>query len=255
MRTRTFALTLAALLVSMALLAGCQSAPATPEPTATTEAVAAAPTAAQAAEPTATAEPAPTTAPQATPTSASAPVSPAQPLDVANLEVSWDQEMSIPGLGDQTMKAYVKKGKSRLEMSAMGEEAVMIIDETAAYMYLPAMNMAMKIPFDMAEEQAGPDVTDVAEEATQGRLIRTETIDGKVADVYEAIVDGEKTTTWIWQEKGFPLRVETETDEGTVVIVMKNITFGGLDDSLFELPAGVEVTDISEGMGIPTPEE
>jgi hypothetical protein len=60
---------------------------------------------------------------------------------------------------------------------------------------------------------------------------------------------------WIWQEKGFPLKIESVTSIGNVTITINNIDFSDIPDSLFELPAGVQITDMGQftlPTGMPT---
>jgi len=49
---------------------------------------------------------------------------------------------------------------------------------------------------------------------------------------------------WIWKEKGFPIRIEMTSIEGTFIIEYKNIEFTDVPDSMFELPEGVQIVDI-----------
>jgi outer membrane lipoprotein-sorting protein len=49
---------------------------------------------------------------------------------------------------------------------------------------------------------------------------------------------------WIWEQYGFPIRVEMTTTEGTVIVEYKNIEFTDIPDIMFELPEGVEIMEI-----------
>jgi len=62
--------------------------------------------------------------------------------------------------------------------------------------------------------------------------------------VVEYSYGGATVKSWIWEEHGFPIRVETTTAEGTTVIVYKDIDFGDIDDNMFELPSGVQVIGV-----------
>jgi outer membrane lipoprotein-sorting protein len=57
----------------------------------------------------------------------------------------------------------------------------------------------------------------------------------------EYTVEGTATKMWIWEEYAFPIRVEVTTTEGKTTIEYKNIEFVDIPDSMFELPAGVEI--------------
>jgi outer membrane lipoprotein-sorting protein len=134
-----------------------------------------------------------------------------------------------------------------------GESYIIIMDQDAGvmYMYYPSQNMAMKMTFEGTDTQGAvqdpesllqynPDVTG------------TETIDGKPCIVISYSEPGVGTfKEWIWTEYGFPLKIETTTSEGTSTVEFKNISFSSIDDSVFELPPGVEITDMSD-IEIPT---
>ncbi|NLB18936.1 MAG: hypothetical protein GX825_09475 [Syntrophomonadaceae bacterium] len=51
---------------------------------------------------------------------------------------------------------------------------------------------------------------------------------------------------WIWKDYGLPLKVETIVEGESLVIEYKNINIGEIDDSMFELPAGIEVMDLGD---------
>ena len=132
----------------------------------------------------------------------------------------------------------MKNNKMKTETTVEGETVVMLIDIDAQtmYMYFPEQNMAMKMTFEMPESaideaQSIPDYNPV--------IIGTETMDGKVCLVIEYTIEGSTAKMWIWKEKGFPIRVEMTTTEGTVIMEYKNIDFSDIPDSEFELPAGV----------------
>ena len=104
------------------------------------------------------------------------------------------------------------------------------------YMYIPAQNMAMKM--DISQAGASP-----TENIAQYNpvVIGTETLDGEVCLVVEYTAAGIKTKSWIWKEKGFPIRMETAGPQGSSVIEFKNIEFVDIPDSMFQLPAGVQI--------------
>jgi outer membrane lipoprotein-sorting protein len=95
-----------------------------------------------------------------------------------------------------------------------------------------------------------PIIADVLHEGLQGlsqyhpQTTGTETIDGKLCLVVEYTVQGLSTKAWIWQEYGFPLKVVTETAQGTTMVEYKNIDFSGIPDSEFQLPPGVQIMDM-----------
>jgi hypothetical protein len=164
--------------------------------------------------------------------------------------VKYDMVTTGTGMPTTTQTMYIKGKKIRMEMSAEGQSVVNIIDGDAQvmYMYMPDENTAMKMDFGQAPQS----VTDEAQEISgkQPTVVGTETIDGKVCVVIEYVDTQATVKSWIWKEKGLPVRSEIKTSEGTTTIDYKNFDFSNLDDSLFQLPEGVEIMDI--GGLIPT---
>ena len=88
-------------------------------------------------------------------------------------------------------------------------------------------------------------------ENTTLKVLGTETVDGKSTTVIEYSFStlGKSTTvkTWIWNEKGIPLKMESVTETGNVVTTVnteyKNFVFEDIPDSMFELP--YEITEAS----------
>jgi hypothetical protein len=162
-------------------------------------------------------------------------------------DVKYDQVMTTSGQTQSiTMHMYIKdawlsdKMKFRYEIAEGGTTMIMLYDFAArtAYEYFPDQNMAYRIDFGQAE-QSNP-----TENANQIIPVKdgTEIIDGKSCDIYQWTYQGMTGKEWIWKEKSFPIRMESTTSSGTTIIEYKNIVFGTLSDSPFQLPAGVQIT-------------
>jgi len=128
-------------------------------------------------------------------------------------------------------------------MTAEGQLMVTLLDMDAhtMYLYYPDQNMAMKITYEQPES-----AIDKAQAITDYNptIIGHETMDGKVCLVVEYTIEGQTATMWIWEQHGFPIRVEMTTAEGKIIIEYKNIEFVDIPDSMFELPAGVEIMEM-----------
>lgn len=111
---------------------------------------------------------------------------------------------------------------------------------------MPAENMAMKIDFSNAPKPVTESTEGV--EKYKPIVVGTATIDGKVCIVYEYTAEEGKIKSWVWKDKGFPIRMEVTTAEGKSIIEYKNIEFANIPDSMFELPAGVEITEMPTGV-------
>ncbi|MBN2187793.1 MAG: hypothetical protein JW732_10180, partial [Dehalococcoidia bacterium] len=169
----------------------------------------------------------------------------------ANLSpVKYDQVFTSQGMPTQTWEIWLKGQKSRIEMTAEGEDVVMLVDLEAkiAYMYNPAENMAIQMDLSSFEglvTKASDDILDY-----NPVIIGTETLDGKVCLVIEyTVVAGgveSKIKQWLWTEHGFPIRTETTSGGKSAVMECRNIDFGDIPDSMFELPPGATIMGMSD---------
>jgi outer membrane lipoprotein-sorting protein len=155
--------------------------------------------------------------------------------------MQYDLVMTAPGAPTMTQKVWVKKNKMRMEMTQQEETQIILtdIDAQTMYVYMPAENMAMKMNFSQATKSATEEAGSI--QNYNPTVVGTETIDGKVCLVVEYTAGGAATKAWIWEEHGFPIRVEVTTSEGTTTVEYKNIGFVDILDSKFELPAGVQI--------------
>lgn len=252
----------ATLIPSLLLLLSACASPASPTPSPTAApSKAEAPAAPKSSESTpaakATSSPMPAATPvpkpTATPTAGVASVSELVAKAKATTEYSFDIKVNAAG---QTMtgKSYVKGMKMRQEMSVAGQNTVLLLNlaEKVAYMLMPDQNIAVKTDFNEASSQTDLPNERISDLPSGAKLIGTDTIDGKLAAVFE--VPGSQGTGkyWVWIERGLPLKLEVVTAEGKTVMEYSNYKFGGLADSLFELPAGVQVMDLPVNLpGVP----
>jgi len=229
----SFRIAACAVVLSIALLTGCatsESPPTTPSPSQTGE------------------QTTPPASPQTTESEASQPSGEVlddvlgRALDIES--VKFDMIITGPGAAPITSKVWLKGQNMKSETTAEGQTVVYIINhETQTmYMYMPDQNMAFTVTYD--QSQISP--IDGLQELSQyhPQTTGTETIDGKLCLVVEYTVQGLSTKAWIWQEYGFPLKVVTETAQGTTTVEYKNIDFSDIPDSEFQLPPGVQIMDM-----------
>jgi len=158
--------------------------------------------------------------------------------------VKYDMVMTSPGAPTVTTQVWVERNKMRTEMDQQGETIIMLVDYDAQtmYMYMPEENFAYQVPLSQAPESAVEEAQGIA--GYDYTVIGTETMDGKVCMVVEYSYGGVSAKAWIWKEHGFPIREEMTAPEGTTIIEFKNIDFGDIPDSMFELPAGVQIIEM-----------
>jgi outer membrane lipoprotein-sorting protein len=151
--------------------------------------------------------------------------------------------VTSPGGETTTTSIWVKNNKMRSEMTTEGQTVVTLLDMDAhtIYIYYPDQNMAMEMTYEPSESaideaQSIPDYSPT--------ILGHETLDGKVCLVVQYTAEGATVKTWLWEQYGFPIRVEMTTSEGTTVVEYKNIEFIDIPDSMFELPEGVEIMEM-----------
>lgn len=225
MKKNKIVLGLVAILIITALLAGCIGDKTTTPP----------------ATSPATTTPSKTTPPVTTPSTPT--LSEMLGMSSKIVSIKYDMLITGPGIPAITTKVWLKKNKMRTEMTQQGATAITLIDEDAKtmYVYMPAQNLAVKMPFDLGQVPEAP--TDEAESILDynAKVVGTESIDGKVCSVVEYTSGQESVKAWIWQDKGLPIRTEVTSSAGKTTVEYKNIDFADIPDSMFELPAGVTI--------------
>ena len=160
----------------------------------------------------------------------------------------YDMVATTPSEAAVTMKMWRKENKMRMEGTFEGQSMVYLVDagKQLAYTYFPSENMAMQIDMSKAQKTAGESPTEQSESVMDYNpvTVGTEVLDGKTCLVIEYSTQTENVKMWVWTKHGLPIKTETATTKGTSVVELKNIDFGSISDSMFELPAGVQLMQI-----------
>jgi outer membrane lipoprotein-sorting protein len=175
-------------------------------------------------------------------------------LSFSLISLAWAAEFSaavVNKIANHEMqgKIYVKGEKARLESSTPLGPVISILrlDKNAMWMLMPGQKTYMEMPFD--KEAYAKALNIPALEASQ-KLPGTETINGYDTERYETTVktDGQemKSTMWVSKNLGVPLKIETA--DKSFVQEYKDIREGGVDDALFELPAGYKKMTMPAGL-------
>jgi len=199
-------------------------------------------------------------APETTPTATPSPTPTVTPTPVETLpelldraagiaSVKYDQVMTSPEMPGESMqmKVWIKGNKTRSEMTAEGQTAVIIMDWDAqvGYMYIPAQNMATKMDLSGQQEvravasMSALELSKFILAHPEAVAVGSETMDGKDCLVVEAGDEQGKAKAWIWKEYGFPIRI----DFLGMISDFKNIEFVSIPDDMFELPSGVKIQE------------
>ena len=155
----------------------------------------------------------------------------------------YESVTTLPGEPPFILKYWIKGGNIRYEMDVEGEHMIYILNENEGklFMYMPDEGFAMSIPVE-------PQISAVDEAQAmlqyQPVIVGSETYDGKECLVVEYTAAQEHIRWWIWADTGFPVKTEVTTSEGVIVTEYRNIDFSDIDDSMFELPEGVEIVSM-----------
>ncbi len=168
--------------------------------------------------------------------------------------LSYDSVTTVADMDPFTTKVWVKGANMRVEMEVPegGGKMISIVNssEGVVYSYGEDQGMATKMPLAQSEVDTSTpqDYSDSLKPESM-KYIKTETLDGKECLVYEVSDSDFTGMTWLWKDYGIPLRIEATSEGESMVMEYKNVQVTELDDSLFQLPEGVEVMDL--GMEIP----
>jgi outer membrane lipoprotein-sorting protein len=167
---------------------------------------------------------------------------------------SYDQK-TTQGREVYQGKVSLKDELFRMEMTYQGQSMIIIHNAAGTYTVMPSEGMAMKTPRLRPGQRTVRGASNYAQYLQQQNAQRTgsETIDGHACDIYRFTDSetGELTTAWVWKDKMFPIRFETETSDGKTLVELSNIQLGAaIADEAFQLPAGVQVMDMGALMGM-----
>ena len=145
------------------------------------------------------------------------------------------------GTSTSNMKEWIKTGnpaKMRMEIAAVGQTTDIIYDGQNYYMYLPAANMAYQMSVASAQQYTANSGDTSSLTQYNPVLVGPDTVNGMACTVYQYTIQGVSTKIWIWNQHGLPVQMVSST----TTVVYSNYSFSAIDESMFQLPAGVIVT-------------
>lgn len=191
--------------------------------------------------------------------------------------MSYDQIVTSPAQGTMTSKVWIKGNNMRIEQIAEGEKMITLMKEGAIYLYYPSQKMAIKMDISAGAGQGGQEnPKDMMEylRNIEAKPLGQERIEGQLCDVYqitypqtglpadlssEASAKGEaspKAKIWVWREKNFPLKSVMTVGGETLTTEYRNVQMGiNISDSLFQIPPGTQIMDMSQMMPGVIPQE
>ena len=166
---------------------------------------------------------------------------------------TYDQQVTM---GSRVMRSKVLMAdrRARIESTMEGVEQVILKNDHDIYSYMPKTGVAMRLPSLESSQAVIEHPEDYLGYLNEhnATLVGSETVNGYACDVYTFIDPTNRagTKAWVWKEKKFPVQLEQQTPEGTMLLELTNIQLDAhVPDSAFELPSGVQLMDPNAGAG------
>lgn len=167
----------------------------------------------------------------------------------ANLgPVKFDMQVIVSDVVTLTATVYQKNKKMRQEMTIGSTKKIMFFDlgNNIMYSYLPSDGTALKSALNKLMLPLGNTTDPSSLLQLNPKIIGAETVDCKACTIITYEVTGFGTyKAWIWNDKGFPLKVDGLTTNGPSTMVYSNVDFSDIPDSTFDLPANATVISSS----------
>lgn len=152
--------------------------------------------------------------------------------------------------GSFTFRIFFKDMKIRMERNTQGDKSINIIrpDKKVIWTLTVDTKTYTEIPLDMGKQDILSKLYHDPNTKTDKEFIAHEIVEKHPSKKYHLTItaDGKKEKSgYIWEATdlgNIPVKYESEDKE--ITTVWKNIKPGGVDDSVFELPAGYKKSDV-----------
>lgn len=171
----------------------------------------------------------------------------------------YELDTNLSDGASYTTKIWIAKDKMKMESyyPENDETIIMIIDseEGITYMYTPKENMAIKMDNDESSlidedaSQSSQDYIDLMRELADDGSVNVENgrFNGESVKIISGDMYGSTNKMWISTKNGLPLKSEFYTDgELESSSLMKNFEEKSIDSSIFTIPEGTEIMDLTE---------
>jgi hypothetical protein len=163
----------------------------------------------------------------------------------ANLAITIKNGMNIQS------KTFIDDDKMRSDVTMNGMAMSIIVrkDEKKMFQVMDAQKMVMELDFNPDKFPGGAG----AGFGPEGKfeLIGPEAVDGVACTKYKVTPAKTKQVFFFWLDPVRKIPVEMAAVDGSLTVKWKNFVPGIQDASLFEPPAGYQVMDMPDGMGLP----
>lgn len=142
----------------------------------------------------------------------------------------------------RTSKLYVENPFYRMDMEEGGQPMFVVVNNetksTKVFMISEKMYMEMKSDDMKSMSNDVFQSLEAQKQKYETTLVGKETINGYECEKYQVIIDGSPVTTF-WQspEIEYPIKL-ISGEKQNMIMELKNIEKGDVDNALFEVPAG-----------------
>ena len=157
-----------------------------------------------------------------------------------------------------TSKIWVSGMNSRFESKSPESDDIAIIitneDEGVSYIYTPSQNMALKMPFDKEEITGDLDSDENIDFIENFKMLSDDenisvsegTFEGEPVQIISGDIKEDNSIIWISKKTGFPVKSEYYEDgKLEAVTLFKNFNNTNIDPSMFKIPDGVNIMDMT----------
>lgn len=151
-----------------------------------------------------------------------------------------------------TNKFYSENPFYRMDIEEEGQEGYVIVNRTEGVtkVVMPAEQMYMEMSSTGMMSMSNDVFQSIEKQKEQyeTNLVGSESINGYECEKYEVLIDGSVVSTY-WQSADieYPIKVVSGANS-EMVMELKNITEGDVDDSMFQIPDGYTKMDMPGGM-------
>ncbi|MBR6332693.1 MAG: hypothetical protein IKR78_06170 [Dehalococcoidales bacterium] len=150
---------------------------------------------------------------------------------------------------DIKAKVYSETNHARIDTNMMKFPVSIYMDYDTGddYIYVSLLKKALKVSIDLSDYAPHVLIKDL--DLSKCTILGEQVVDGKkcAVFVYEDALplssdyNSRSTTIWLWEDYGFPVRMETSD----VYITFSKMSFKDIDDEKFVLPGKASVIDAS----------
>ncbi|MGB5530733.1 MAG: DUF4412 domain-containing protein [Ignavibacteriaceae bacterium] len=142
----------------------------------------------------------------------------------------------------KTGKLYFENPYYRMDMEEGGQKMFVVVNNKTktTRVFMPSEKMYMEMKSDDMKSLSNDVFQSLEAQKKQyeTKLVGEEAVNGYDCEKYQVIIDGSPVSTY-WQssEIEYPIKV-VSGDKQNMVMELKNIEKGDVDDALFKVPAG-----------------